>query len=197
MTCSKNDPDSAEKLVSCLEQGKVAVVPTDTVYGFSGIVDMKGSARYKTDGKIRSIKGREENKPLIQLISEPEKIKILTDDHVPDFLLEKWPGPLTVIVNVKKNSPYEDDFKTVAVRCPGDPWLRKVIGMLGSPIFSTSVNRSGFPVLECISDIEKEFSGDADLIVSDGDKKGAVPSTIVSVVDGEVKILRQGSVEIF
>lgn len=196
MTCSKSDIDSAEKFISCMKTGGVAIVPTDTVYGFSAVVDIEGRPAYKSDSRIRRIKGRDEGKPLIQLISAPEDFRLFSDDRIPDMLLEKWPGPLTVIVNVKKHSPYLDDFGTVALRCPGDPWLRSAIAEIGAPIFSTSVNRSGFPVLDSILEIEKEFSGDVDLLVCDGDKKDALPSTIVSMVDGELKILRRGAVEI-
>ena len=83
---------------------------------------------------------------------------------------------------------------TTAFRCPGDQWLRQVIAECGSPIYSTSVNRSGQPVLDCEEDIIKEFGCEVDLIVKDGDKKGAKPSTIVSITDGQIKVLRQGDV---
>ena len=42
--------------------------------------------------------------------------------------------------------------------------------------------------------IINEFTNEVDLIIKDGDKKGAKPSTLVSIVDGGVKILRQGDV---
>ncbi len=58
MIYSKHDLNSIETTSSLLKQGKVLILPTDTVYGFSGIVG-------KTDEKIRSIKGRSETKPFI------------------------------------------------------------------------------------------------------------------------------------
>ena len=72
------------------------IIPTDTVYGFSGIVD--SSEHFNTDAIIRKIKGREEYKPFIQLIAAPEDIVKYTDDVVPKKLLDCWPGPLTIIV---------------------------------------------------------------------------------------------------
>ena len=39
----------------------------------------------------------------------------------------------------------------------------------------------------------KEFENDVELIVSDGDKYNSVPSTIVSFVKSEFKVIRQGS----
>ena len=126
---------------------------------------------------------------MIQLIARPEDLASYTGDNVPQSLLQKWPGALTIIVNDNRGG-------TTAFRCPGDEWLRHVIALCGSPIYSTSVNRSGQPVLDEESDIIKEFTGEVDLIVKDGDKKGAKPSTIVSITDGQIKVLRQGDVQL-
>ena len=185
----KSDEASAEKTAQILASGGVVIIPTDTVYGFSGIVG-NGS-----DDRIRAIKGRAETKPLIQLIASPEDLKKYTDDVVPEKLLQKWPGALTIIVNTKPGVG-GPAASTIAFRCPGDQWLRKVISLCKAPIYSTSVNRSGQPVLDTQASIIEEFQSEVDLIVKDGDKKGALPSTLVSITDGSVKILRQGSVEV-
>ena len=42
----------------------------------------------------------------------------------------------------------------------------------------------------------KEFEDEVDLIVLDGNKNNALPSTIVSFNNGEIKILRKGAVDI-
>ncbi len=185
---SKSAQDSLERTVQVLKKGGVVIIPTDTVYGFSGITGslslLKGP-----DDRIRAIKGRAETKPMIQLIARPEDLQLYTNDTVPADLLQKWPGALTIIVNNKSGG-------TTAFRCPGDQWLRQVIAACGEPIYSTSVNRSGQPVLDNEEAIIKEFAGEVDLIVKDGDKKGAKPSTIVSITDGTIKVLRQGDVTI-
>ena len=175
--------DSAELTADVLEKGGIVIIPTDTVYGFSGIT--KGS----TDERIRQIKGRSESKPFIQLIAHPKDLAQYTKDNVPQELLDKWPGALTIIVNDTRGG-------TTAFRCPGDEWLRRVIELCGSPIYSTSVNRSGQAVLDTQASIIKEFSSEVDLIVADGDKQGALPSTIVSITDGDIKILRQGNIRV-
>lgn len=184
MICSKSDPDSIKKCTELLKNGEVLVLPTDTVYGFSGIVG-------KTDSKIRKIKGRAETKPFIQLISSASDISSITDDQIPEKLLSIWPGPLTIIVHSK-----EDPSVTVAVRCPGDPWLRQVIAAVGAPLYSTSVNRSGSPVLQKVSEIKDEFENEVALIVDGGDSENSVPSTIVKIDSGVVTVVRKGAVAI-
>ena len=203
MILKKSDKASIEQTFSTLRAGGIVIIPTDTVYGFSGIVDLAKPAagtRFETDARIRAIKGRAESKPLIQLIARPEDIRLYTDDDIPPQLLAKWPGALTIIVHVKENSPLAataiPQTRTVAFRCPGDAWLREIIARCEAPIFSTSVNRSGQPVLDTTAAITKEFSSEADLIIDDGDKKGALPSTLVTIENGQARVLRQGSVEI-
>ena len=213
----KGDAATAATTAEVLKAGGVVIIPTDTVYGFSGIVkkdsrvkpeneshasvltefcdaklaSLSGLTRQSlsTDDRIRSIKGRSETKPMIQLIACPEDLIKYSGDDLPANLLQKWPGALTIIVNDKRGG-------TTAFRCPGDEWLRSVIALCGGPIYSTSVNRSGKPVLDEEDAIIKEFGSEVDLIVKDVDKKGAKPSTIVSITDGEIKVLRQGDVQI-
>lgn len=192
MILTRSDKNSSAACIDALKNGKIVIIPTDTVYGFSGIV-LPGSP-LDGDSKIKKIKGRAETKPFIQLIASPEDIKNYTNDDIPKKLLSYWPGPLTIIVNNKNQD--KDGLKTIAFRCPGDEWLRKIIASTGFPIYSTSVNRSGSPVLDTEEQIKSEFEKDVDLIVLDGDKKNAVPSTIVSALDGEIKILRQGAVKL-
>ncbi len=197
MICSKADSRSAEKAAACLREGGIAILPTDTVYGFSAIVDLRDSSRhFKADEIIRSIKGRSEDKPFIQLLARPEDIFLYTDDVIPSSLLAKWPGPLTIIVRLKESAPLLQHGATVAFRCPGDVWLRTVLAACNAPLYSTSVNRSGKNVLSRIADIRAEFESEVQLIVDDGDKEGALPSTIVSVQDGKISVLRQGAVTI-
>lgn len=181
-----------------MRKGGIAILPTDTVYGFSAIAHIDNQnndeqiadtlyATKNTAKKIRTIKGREENKPFIVLISQPADIKKYTHDKIPQSLLALWPGALTVIVNNLNGD-------TTAFRCPGDEWLRKVIEKSGSPIYSTSVNRSGKPVLSSIAEIKAEFERDVDLIIDDGDKPDALPSTIVKINSDKIQVIRQGSV---
>ena len=186
MKCLKSDFDSIKKCADSLKNAQVVIIPTDTVYGFSAIVDDES----KTKEKIQKIKGRGDEKPFIQLISSPEDIKKYTDDEIPSKLLDYWPGPLTIIVNDKRIN------STTAFRCPADEWLRKIIKECNAPIYSTSVNRSGNPILETENEILAEFNDEVDLFVLDGDKINALPSTIVSVCDGNFKIIRQGCLKI-
>ncbi|MCR5290692.1 MAG: L-threonylcarbamoyladenylate synthase [Treponema sp.] len=193
MICHKSDANAIALVSHALKTGKIVILPTDTVYGFSGVVDTaENGFTFATDDVIRHIKGRSETKPLIQLIARPSDVFLYTHDIIPNYLLQKWPGALTIIIHVKQ----ERGGGTIAFRCPGDEWLRTVIQECGSPIYSTSVNRSGCPVLHNEAEIRNEFESEVDLIVCDGDTApNAKPSTLIAIQEtGNVTVLRQGTV---
>ena len=143
MILSKNAPESARITAEFLRDNRLVIIPTDTIYGFSGIVPDASSL-------IIEAKGRDEGKPFIQLIAHPEDLAAHTETKIHPGLLGLWPGAVTVIVPVAGGN-------TTAFRCPGDPWLREVLRLTGKPVYSTSVNRAGNPALNKIDDIIREF----------------------------------------
>lgn len=186
MICLKSNEKSIDLCAEKLLSGKVVIIPTDTVYGFSAIVD----ENKLTSRKIYQIKGRDENKPFIQLIGNPLDIFKYTNDKIPDDILSYWPGPLTLIVNDKENN------STIAFRCPNDKWLSLLLNKINVPIYSTSVNRSGKPILNLIEDIKNEFESSVDLIIDDGNRINSVASTIVNLSNGKVEVIRQGELKV-
>ncbi|MEL3906593.1 MAG: L-threonylcarbamoyladenylate synthase [Treponema sp.] len=181
MRIQKANPNAAAYAAAALEQGKVVVLPTDTIYGFSGLFG-------RTAEKIAAIKGRNEDKPFIALIAEPSDIYRYTDAHIPDHLMKLWPAPLTLIVPLKEKG-------TQAFRCPADGWLRTVIAGAGDAIYSTSVNYTGMPPLTDIDGICEAFEDSVALVVDDGELSG-LPSTIVDLCGETPRVLRQGSIRI-
>ncbi|WP_059369318.1 L-threonylcarbamoyladenylate synthase [Treponema endosymbiont of Eucomonympha sp.] len=178
MIIDKGAPDSAARASAVLRQGKVAVIPTDTVYGFSGIVP-------ETEGILRRIKGREAGKPFIRLIARPEDVFLYSAEPVPREIVALWPAPFTLLVAAAGG-------KTLAFRCPGDVWLRSVIAETGKPLFSTSVNRAHKLPLTAIDNIIREFGSEVPLIVYSADCRAGLPSTILDISGGEPRIVRQG-----
>lgn len=182
MTVLKKNQKSLGKAAEILSGGGVAVLPCDTIYGFSGTAP-------DTEEKIRRIKGRDETKPFLILLRDNTWLSGITDSSVPEALTRYWPGPLTVILRNKRGG-------TTGVRIPDDPYVRELLGIIGKPLFSTSVNRSGTAPLWKIDNIIEEFKNDVDLIVDDGDKPDAVPSTIVDASGETPKLIRPGAVDI-
>jgi L-threonylcarbamoyladenylate synthase len=182
MIIRKDAPDSAKKTADTLRNNGIVIVPTDTIYGFSGIVPASRE-------RIIAAKGRDEGKPFIELIARSEDIARFTDAKINPKLLAFWPGAVTIIVNNRSGG-------TTAFRCPGDAWLREVIALTGSPIYSTSVNKSGESALRTIGDITRIFGNIADLIVDAGDCEQGMASTLINATEDSYRVIRQGSVVI-
>ena len=182
MLIQKNNPESIEITATYLRNKKLVIIPTDTIYGFSGIVP-------EGNKLIIKAKGRDEGKPFIQLISCPEELEQFSPDMLHKDLKALWPGAVTIIVRNNFGG-------TTAFRCPGDMWLRSVIQKTGKPIYSTSVNKAGEAALNTISDICTIFGMTADLIVDNGDSVESIASTIIDASNGGCRIIRQGAVKI-
>lgn len=195
MTLPKSEPASAEISAKFLLDGKIVVLPTDTIYGFSALAVLDGK-KSNLDKCIDKIKQSAASKPLIELIAEPQDVYKYAGQEIPQNLFSKWPGPLTLIV--KNNDWYAGltGRAATAFRCPGDEWLRKVIGLCGSPLYSTSVNKSGSEPLQNEGDILREFGGQIELLVTEPPKPASLASTLVSLLDGPAKIIRQGAVKL-
>lgn len=201
MLLRKQASNSIQATVDALRSRKVVIIPTDTVYGFSAIVPWYVNANSSTPliddtgNAIRAIKGRSETKPFIELIASPLDYSIYTDTVIPQKILSLWPAPLTVIVKRKKEFAKCSSTDSVALRVPADEWLCKVIKACGVPIYSTSCNLANAPILQKIADIDATFGKDC-LIIDDGDKNNALPSTIVDVRGKEIVVVRQGAVSL-
>lgn len=181
MVIEHKEPLMRETLYRVLNEGGIAIVPGDTIYGFIG--------KYpQTESKIRSVKGREEGKPFLVLVDN-ETLDALTNQDIPDELRGFWPGPLTLIVTLK------DGVGTIAVRIPNDELQLELIHRLKCPLYSTSVNRSGKYPLNNIKSIIAEFETEVDLVVDGGDITEDMPSTIIDITKHPYRLIREGAIK--
>ena len=199
------------EIVLALKNGKILVMPTETSYGLCS--DAKNQSAVD---KIFKIKKRDFNKPLLVVV---DSIKIAKKYLVFNSLLTKIANkywrlnnePLTVVGNYKKsfwNSVFKknnlangvvNNNGTLALRVTNNLWLKEICKKLNSPLVATSANLSGgnniynFKELQNIF-LDQEFS--PDVLIDGGDLKNNLPSTLISVINNELKILRQGNLKI-
>lgn len=173
------DEKGLETLSMLLLEKKVGILPCDTIYGLSGIVDESVSR------KLYEIKRRPQNKNFIELWSL-DRLKE-SSIIVPEELYSLWPCPLTAILNDQRGVSH-------AVRVPADPFLEKLLPLTG-PIFSTSVNFSGEKSLVRLSEIKEVFSSLVDFIVegNGSDEGKALPSTLIDMRERPYRIIRNGA----
>lgn len=179
MIVSIDDKSCFDLCVAALKKGEVVILPTDTIYGFSGIVPV-------TEEKIRKIKHCPSEKKMIQLISKPEDVYKYSDQVIPKAFFDLWPARLTLVVRAKNKND------TIAFRCPDNKWLQNLITAVEMPIYSSSTNISGGANLKTISEIANTFEDKVSLIVDAGELNG-LASTVVDLSFDEPMILRRGS----
>ncbi|MBK5200909.1 MAG: L-threonylcarbamoyladenylate synthase [Spirochaetaceae bacterium] len=164
-----------ERTLQILKEDKVMVLPCDTIYGLCAKM---GPA----EQKIRELKKRDEGKPFL-VLATIEQAKQLCD--VPKIISDAWPAPLTAILNSKNGG-------TIAIRVPSDPFLQAIMESLGSPIYSTSVNESGYQSLTNIMDIILTYKDRVPAFVVDSNLQGTIPSTLIDVTSTPYNIIREG-----
>ena len=183
-------PDRITETVEVIRSGGIAVLPTDTIYGMHCIASNASAVN-----KVIGIKQRRGKSGLILLasdISMVDDIVSLWPDDYRKRLDDIWPAPLTAILPAGKGIiPLLSPYGKVAVRIPDQKELRKVIELLGEPVVSTSVNRSGSRPLTKMKDIRKTFSG-LDIYLSKHGRGFSRPSTIVDCSKVPSVILREG-----
>jgi len=184
------DKEGIEKASQIIDQGGIAVFPTDTVYGIGCDPYNKESVR-----KIYEIKSRDISKPLPVLVYSKEIAEqIAFFDEIAKKIAEKfWPGPLTIILkltdeNLKKSLNASDK---IAIRVPDHKCTLKLLEKCNF-LVGTSANISGHSSFtnpdECFNNIQKyDIFIDGGIITSLGE------STIIEIENEEIKIIREGS----
>jgi L-threonylcarbamoyladenylate synthase len=178
-----------------LHAGKVLVLPTDTIYGFSCLATDRDAIK-----KIFKLKQREAHKPLITLVSSMAMAKryAYLSKLEAEILNKLWAGnvaPTTVILRAKNNLPAEiiSESGGLSCRLPKSDFLIKIIKKVNAPIISTSLNLSGQQPLIDVSELDYSFPGKnkPDLIINTGRAKRRKPSRLVDLRGGSLKIIRK------
>lgn len=173
-----------------LARGGVAAVPTETFYALAA-----DPASEKGVSRVFEIKGRDDGKPLLVLVSSREDLARLGVEAAPR-LLERffgiWPAPLTVVLPLRTPIAASRGSRTLAVRVPAGGTIRRLLDRVG-PLTGTSANRSGQPPISDPDELARRLGGDLDFLVDGGATPGGAPSTIVDATLDPPRVLRAGA----
>ncbi|HBQ20588.1 MAG: threonylcarbamoyl-AMP synthase [Deltaproteobacteria bacterium GWA2_38_16] len=177
-----------------LQKGGVICYPTETVYGLG--CDPFNRAAVE---KVFKLKERKlEQSPLL-LIPNKEWVLRLAKDISKTALqvIEQfWPGPLTLVLNASSQIPswlIRDD-ESIALRISSHPWVSAFLNYYGFPIVSTSANKRGAVSSQSLKDVKTYFPQGIDYTVDGGELSFSRGSTIVSVRDNTIQLIRSGDV---
>jgi L-threonylcarbamoyladenylate synthase len=191
---------SWRKAEKVLENDGVVVLPTDTLYGIVG-----KALSEKAVEDIYKIKGRNEDKPFIVLITSYKDLEIFgvkIDKEQAKFLEKIWPGKVSVILscNLAKFKYIHRGTNGIAFRmiAKKNKNLFNLIQKVG-PLVAPSANPEGEKPAENIQEAKIYFSyrqGLCPNLYINGGIRQFKPSTLVKLENNDFVVLRQGEVKI-
>lgn len=187
--------DTVEQAATCLRRGELILLATETVYGLGA-----DAANPDAVAAIFEAKGRPRFNPLISHVSDAaaaEEIGVFGPQA--RALAEAfWPGPLTLVTPMRDAERVCDlaraGLDSVAIRVPGHAKARAVLAAFGGPVVAPSANRSGRPSPTTFADAVEETGFAVGAAIDGGPCIVGLESTVVSVLGGQVSLLRPGSV---
>lgn len=181
-----------------VEDGKVIILPTDTVY-----ILACSSKKTRAVRRVFKIKKRPFSKAFPLFVKDIKMAKRFAQiDKDKERMLKKfWPGKVTFVLKRKGNLPkiIFGKKKTIGLRIPDYKLFKVLFKEINFPIVQTSANISEMPATTKIKEALKYFEKSKekpDLVIDAGNLKKARPSTVVDLSGKELKILRQGEVKI-
>ncbi len=176
-----------------LKEGGLVAFPTETVYGLGASALSESAAE-----KIYAAKGRPSDNPLIVHVADPADAEkyAYTSPLYYELADRFMPGPLTVIMPKRDVIPeaVTGGLDTVAVRCPVNEMARELIRRADVPVAAPSANLSGSPSPTSAAHVFADLDGRIDMLIDGGECDIGVESTVISIADGIVTILRPGAV---
>ena len=196
-------PLAVREVSSQLKRGGLALLPTETVYGIGVAVgaymDAQAAPALETGyGRIFTLKQREMSQTVPWLVDGPGALNAYgrdIDAGTRALAEALWPGALTLVV---KAAPCVPAFMqaadgTVALRASASPVIQALVKACGSPLAVTSANTHGAPAPAAFCEVEPRILEGADVAVDAGATPCRDASTIVSLVEGEPNVIRQGA----
>ena len=195
------DAHAIEQAAQALKEGKLVVLPTETVYGLGADADQDMACR-----AVFETKARPANHPLIVHVSSQEAAMHYTQD-IPVFaqILIKafWPGPLTIIVKRKDgvDTAATGGQNTIGLRCPSHPVAQQLIRAFeaigGHGIAAPSANQFGATSPTTALHVQQGFADVPNhciaMILDGGSCDVGIESTIIDCSRGRPVLLRPGT----
>ena len=183
--------------VERLKSGGVIALPTETVYGLAA-----DACNARAVAGVFALKQRPSFNPLIVHVADIEMARryVIWNALAHDLAEQHWPGPLTLVLSKKDDSPIADLVSaggdTLAIRVPAHPVALAVIRKLDGGIAAPSANRSGRISPTKPEHVKEEFPDMNLMILDGGPTQVGIESTVVDCTGPLPTLLRPGIVQV-
>ncbi len=179
--------------VDKLREGKLAVLPTETVYGLAALVESDIALR-----RLQEAKGWRKSPFTVHVSSLDDVCNLAKVDNTSENILEQvWPGPLTAILKSsqelakRSNSPSDK----VGFRVPRHVLTLEILRKAG-PCFMPSANKHDNPSPVDISDVLEDLDNAVDIVVDAGPCEIGIDSTVIDFTERPPLLVRPGALTI-
>lgn len=192
------DTSEITKIKEVLNKDGVIAFVTDTVWGLGCLPESKNAVQ-----RIYDIKHRDAKKPLI-LMSYDIYPLIKYVDTIPktahQIIKKYFPGALTLVLKKSNLTPdyITSNLDTVGIRVPDNEVFSDICKALeGHVLATTSANLSSQPPALNYEEAISYIGESVDYVVSPhGLTAGGKASTVAGIFDDNIRIFRQGEIEI-
>jgi tRNA threonylcarbamoyl adenosine modification protein (Sua5/YciO/YrdC/YwlC family) len=181
-----------ETAARVLKAGGVIALPTDTLYGMGCVMDRRRAVE-----RLVGLRGIDRTRrPLTFLLPDLGEVARWADvTAVGHALLGRiLPGPYCVELRATAAVPpafVVAPRQTIGVRVPDRRFCERLLWTLRTPLVTATAKARNGRVLTTAAEIAAEFGPALDLIVDGGELDGS-PSTVISLIDDTVTVLRRG-----
>ena len=179
--------------VEIIQKGGVVVYPTDTSYAIGCHLGDK-----KAVERIRQLRMLDAKHDFTLLCEDLKQIASYArvDNQAYRILKSHTPGAYTFILKATKEVPkmlMHPKKKTIGIRVPSNNIIQAVLHSLGEPILTSTLILPGddYPMTDPY-DIQQTLGANIDLII-DGGYCGMDETSLISLVDDNIEVLRQGA----
>lgn len=185
-------PQKIAKAVEILHRGGVGAYPTDSCYALGCAIDAKKAAE-----RIYQAKRMDHRHRLALICPDLSSASEYVYFSQLAYKLAKriFPGPYTLVLPATPAVPklvIDKKQRTAGIRITSHPATQALVSALGRPLLSTTAIVPGeeTPCLDA-NEVRDAFGSLLDVLI-DSDSPGDQPSTIIEVVEDEIKVLREG-----
>ena len=189
----KDNDQSRSEAARIISNGGVIAFRTDTFYGLGADPLNPEAIR-----KLRELKGREDDKPILLLISDLDEVDkfVAQSDFFKFVAARHWPAPLTLIGVSLPHVPIELTAGTnsLGLRLPDDEHVRDFVRACGGALTATSANISGQPPARTAQEVQSYFPDGLEMIIDAGHVSISEPSTVLDLSDRDPRVIREGAI---
>lgn len=182
---------NTSQIADLLSEGKIGVLPTDTIYGVVAMATNEQGVE-----KLYKLKNREKKPGTIVAANIDQLVELGLKRRYLTAVEQYWPNPLSIVIPSGFDLKYLDQGKmSLAVRIPDDKEFVKLLEKTG-PLVTSSANTPGASPAETIEQAKKYFGDNVDFYVDGGKISNEHSSTVIRIVDDAIEVLRKGAFKI-